>query len=308
AGAGRDVRGDGVAADAARRVGRGGVAVDEVVAVLGAGEGAGEGWVGVAVGLGLVVGLDGQRRLGHGQRAIGQLDVVVGEVGAGAGRDVRGDGVAADAAGQGGGCVIRVDEVVAVLDARDGAGEGGVGVAVGLGLVVGLDRQRRLRDGEGAIDQLDVVVGEVGAGGGRDVRGDGVAADAAGQGGGCVIRVDEVVAVLRAGDGAGQGGDGDAVGLGVVVGLDGQRRLGHGQRAIDQLDVGVGEAGAGAGRDMGVDRVRADSARVIRTRGVAVDEVVAVLGAGDGAGEGGVGVAVGLGLVVRLDRQRRLGH
>src|SRR6185503_6935568 len=201
AGAGRDVRGDGVAADAARRVGRGGVAVDEVVAVLGAGEGAGEGWVGVAVGLGLVVGLDGQRRLGHGQRAIGQLDVVVGEAGAGAGRDVRGDGVAADAAGQGGGCVIRVDEVVAVLDARDGAGEGWVGVAVGLGLVVGLDRQRRLGHGQRAVDQLDVVVGEVGAGAGRDMGVDRVRADTARRVGRGGVAVDEVVAVLRAGDG-----------------------------------------------------------------------------------------------------------
>src|SRR6185503_16618122 len=89
---------DRVRADAARRVGRGGVAVDEVVAVLGAGDGAGEGWVGVAVGLGLVVGLDRQRRFRDGEGGVDQLDVVVGEAGAGAGRDVRGDGVAADAA------------------------------------------------------------------------------------------------------------------------------------------------------------------------------------------------------------------
>src|SRR4029078_12838112 len=136
AGAGRDMGVDRVRADSARVIRTRGVAVDEVVAALRAGDGAGQGRVGVAGGLGLVVRLDRQRRLGHGQRAVDQLDVVVGEAGAGAGRDGRGDGVAADAAGEGGGCVIRVDEVVAVLDARDGAGEGWVGVAVGLGLVV----------------------------------------------------------------------------------------------------------------------------------------------------------------------------
>src|SRR6185312_8141176 len=152
----------------------------------------------------------------------------------------------------------------------------GVGVAVDLGLVVGLDGEGCRGDGEGGVDELDVVVGEAGAGAGCDVRGDRVAADAARCIGGRRVAVRQVVAVPGAGDGAGQGGVGVAVDLGLVVGLDGERRLGDGKGGVDELDVVVAEGGARAGSDVGVDRVAADAARRVGPSGVAVDEVVAV--------------------------------
>src|SRR5204862_7688136 len=138
---------------------------------------AGQGRVCVAVRLRLVVRLDGPGRLGSGQGAVDEGDVVVGEVGAGAGCDVGGDRVVGDAARgiRAGG--VAVDEMVAVLDPGDGAGEDRVGVAVHLGLVGGRDGQGCLGDGEGAVDELDIVVGEVGAGAGCEVCGDGVVGD-----------------------------------------------------------------------------------------------------------------------------------
>src|SRR6185437_12333776 len=199
------------------------------------------------------------------------------------------DGVGADrAAGRGRGAVDGGDRI-AVLQAGDAAGQCRVGGVQCLRLVVCRDRQRGPGHGQGPVHERDRVVVQAGARAGSDVCRDRVGADAGRLVCGGGVAVDEVIAVLRAGDGAGQGGVGVAVGLGLVVGCDGERCFGDGEGGVDELDVVVAEAGAGAGCDVRGDRVAADATRRIGGGGVAVDEVVAVLGAGDGAGQGGVG-------------------
>src|SRR5207245_2415591 len=69
--------GDGVVAHVAELTGRGGQGVVEDVAVDGAGDHGVQGRVGIAVGLGLVVGRDGGVALADGHAVIGRGDGVV---------------------------------------------------------------------------------------------------------------------------------------------------------------------------------------------------------------------------------------
>src|SRR5439155_66692 len=119
--------------------------------------GPGRGGIGVPVGLGLVIGVDRQRLLVDRQRALR----AGGEAGVG-GR--QGPGRAGDHVGVGaGGLGVRrvgaarrpadrhVAGVLAGREATVGPGRGGIGVPVGLGLVIGVDRQRLLVDRQRAL-------------------------------------------------------------------------------------------------------------------------------------------------------------
>src|SRR6267143_3746317 len=142
---------------------------------------------GSSVDLGLVVRDDHQRRRGHGQRAGGVADRVVGIGGARGGDGVR---AAGDVAGGGGGggdarrCVGQAGEggrSVAVDQAGVAYCQRRQRSAVDLGLLVSGDGQRRRGDGQGAGGVADAVVAIGCACGGDGV---GAASDVAGGGGG----------------------------------------------------------------------------------------------------------------------------
>src|SRR5439155_23566512 len=91
-------------------------------------------------------------------------------------------------------------DVVAVLQAGDGAIQGGVGIAVHLRLVGGGDDQRSWGDGEGAVDERHGVVAQRGRAAVHRRRHDRVAPNGArGRGRGAVGGGDGVLALDAAG-------------------------------------------------------------------------------------------------------------
>src|SRR5205085_8788216 len=118
------------------------------------------------------------------------------------------------------------------------------------------------------------------------------------------------IPVLEAGDRAGEGAEGLAIDLGLVVRRYHQWGLAYAEQAgvegdpvVAQQAVGVmerGRDGIGAAADRG--RGRAAGAAVTGRDGIAILE------ADDTAGEGAEGLAIDLALVVRRHRQRRLRH
>ena len=269
----------------------------------------------VAVGLGRVVGRDREIGGRDEQQAVDVGDRVVAEAGA----DGRGRRDRVRAAGHGG------RRRRARADDRDAVDEVAVEQADGdelrpvedrrravdLGRVDGRDRERGRVDGQLAVDVGDRVVAEAGADGGR--RDDRVrAAGDRGRRRGTGARERDRchrVAVQEAAGRELRPGEGHrvAVGLGRVIGGDGQRGRVHGEHAADVADRVVGEAGADRRRRR--DRVRAagDGRRRGRARARERDagDGVRVLEAGGrelGARERDR-LAVGLGAVVGRDRQ-----
>ena len=276
---------------------------------LGGIDGVGQGRVGIAVDLAGVAGRDGECRFVHRERARGQRDVVVGGVAAAAG-----DGVGAGS-GAGAGRCAQVDAAndaggVGVPELRgvDRVGQGRVGVAIGLALVVRGDGEGGLVHGQHAVDQAHVVVG---GGAGRAADGVGAGGGAGAGGGTQVDATDDRRGVgvfqLCGIDGVGEGRVGIAVGLALRVSGEGERRLVHGERAGDEAEVVVGGGAAG-----GTDRVCARRGRAAggRAQHDAADDAVAVrvfqLRGVDGVRQGRLDIAVGLALCVSGDGERGL--
>ena len=261
----------------------------------------------------MVVGINGQRDLVDGERAIGHGKVVIG--GGESGKD-RSDGVGAGIgirgcrAGEGDGADGDIGDGFTVHKTCEGAGESREGAAiVGFALIGSGDGENGLVDGEGGIGTSgQVVVGGCERG---NVLRDGVGAwhhtrrggsgISDGAGGGRRRCVGTEQADKRTGEGR-EGGAG--VELGDVVRIDGQRCLGGGERAVDNgkgvvcrgksgdhRGDGAGTHVLGRGGSAGVSDGAADYGI-----GIAIEETR------DGAGEGGVRAAgVGAGNVVRGD-------
>src|SRR5919201_116514 len=108
----------------------------------------------MTVGLGLVIGGDGGRLGVDRQRAL-----LVGDVVVGVGVARAGDVVGADVVVRVGDVAADPAQAVAGLQARHLEGERGIGLAVGLGLVIGGDGGRLGVDRQRALLVGDVVVG-----------------------------------------------------------------------------------------------------------------------------------------------------
>src|SRR5205823_4898845 len=263
----------------------------QAVARLQTGHLEGEGRVGAAVGLGLVVGRH-YRRLGIDGQRPGDVARRVVAVGVARADDAVAAGVAVRAAH----AAAHTAQAVARLQTGHLEGEGRVGAAVGLGLVVGRHYRRLGIDGQRSGDVARRVVA-VGVARADDAVGAGIAVRAAH----AAAHTAQAVARLQTGHLEGEGRVGAAVGLGLVVGRH-YRRLGiDGQRPGDVarrvVAVGVARADDAVGAGVAVRAAHAAAHTA---------QAVARLQTGHLEGEGRVGAAVGLGLVVGR-HHRRLG-
>ena len=229
--AGRRIDGrghDSVGSHGAGVAGRCGVDGCNRIVILQADHRAGQQGIGRTIDLGLVGGDDDQRGLKDAERAVDRRHIIVAQAMVNRAVDDSGrDAIAADAAVGVGRRHVRSAQRVTVLDSEDQAREGRIGVAVVPRLIAGDDDQGGRGDRQRAIGGEEIIVGR---GKAPRRRHDRVATHRAGRGGDRAqarraAHDARRVAVLEAGAGGGEGGDGIAVELRLIVGGDRQVRL-----------------------------------------------------------------------------------